>query len=126
MKRNVHKTVSSCQGESETHSQVVAGFFCVQFYCPWLLLVSGWILQLWERLQWAWECPVHSAIISSTYLPDFVSYRKTAVSTQWCHLYYLGLSIWDYVNSIVTSVVITQRLVDHQQGFDDNITILRV
>lgn len=71
--------------------KVVARFLCVQFYCPWLLLVSGWIPRLQGRLQWARESPAHSAITSSTHLLDFASYRRTAVSTQWCHLCYLGL-----------------------------------
>lgn len=95
-------------------------------------LVSGWILQLWGRLQWAWECPVvDCAIISSTHLLDLASYRKTAVSIQWSHLVFSTPWItWDNVpgtvNSTVTPVVITQGLADHQEGLIDTITILKV
>ncbi|RMC12880.1 hypothetical protein DUI87_10405 [Hirundo rustica rustica] len=65
------------------------------------------------------ELPVHSAIISSTHLLDFTSYSKTAASGV-IHI------TWDYVNSIVTPVVITQGLADHPQGFSDTINIFKV
>lgn len=116
------------QSVAETH---------VQSLCR--VLLCGVLLSLIAAGQWlsTFSCgevcnrhgSVQSRVPSST-LPTPLTLPatgKTVDSTQRSHLVFSAPRIsCDYVNSVVTLTVIMQGLADHQQGFIDTITILKV